>query len=69
MLEVNIKRQRQVSRILVPIVILLALGYLALVRENQWLQFVGLLGGLILVDQARPGRLLNHLVVHWLFKQ
>ncbi|WP_318765406.1 hypothetical protein [Lactiplantibacillus carotarum] len=43
---------------------LLVLGAMALTRGNQWGQFGVLLVGLILVDQCRPGRAINHLVVH-----
>ncbi|MFB9768598.1 hypothetical protein [Lactiplantibacillus modestisalitolerans] len=64
-----IKRERQVSRWLVPIMTVIVLAGLALVRNSQWQQFVALLIGLILVDQCRPGRYLNHLVVHLLTKR
>ncbi|WP_158610633.1 hypothetical protein [Lactiplantibacillus garii] len=48
--------------------IVLVIGGMALVGHNQWAQFTVLLVGLILVDQSRPGRALNHLVVHLLTK-
>jgi len=58
------RKQRQVSLVLVPLMMLVVIAGMALVRGNQWGQFVVLLVGLILVDQCRPGRLINHLVVH-----
>ncbi|WP_338210671.1 hypothetical protein [Lactiplantibacillus paraxiangfangensis] len=64
----TIKRQRQVSHWLVPIMMVLVIGGMALVSPNQWGQFTVLLVGLILVDQCRPGRALNSLVIHLLTK-
>ncbi len=66
MLVVNIKQQRQVSVVLVPIVMVVAVLVMAWCRGHQGWQFVSLVVALLLVDQVRPGRYLNHLVVHWL---
>ncbi|MFC6180161.1 hypothetical protein [Lactiplantibacillus daowaiensis] len=62
---IKIKQQRQVSAILVPVLIVIAVMLMALFRGNQAGQFVILVVALILVDQARPGRLINH----WLVKK
>jgi len=63
-----IKQQRRVSLVLVPVMAVVVIGLMAWSRHNQWGQFWILLVGLILVDQARPGRLLNHLVTKLIFK-
>jgi len=57
-----IKRQRKVSAVLVPVIMLLAILVMALARGHQGWQFVILVVALLLVDQARPGRYLNHLI-------
>ncbi|CAM3165153.1 hypothetical protein [Lactiplantibacillus plajomi] len=61
---IAIKRQRRVALWLVPLMTVLVILALVLVHRSQGWQFVILLIGLILVDQCRPGRALNHLVVH-----
>ncbi|WP_165450328.1 hypothetical protein [Lactiplantibacillus mudanjiangensis] len=51
------------SRVLVPIMIVVAIGLMAIVHGHQGWQFMILVVALLGVDQSRPGRWLNHWVV------